>query len=643
MCGIAGIVDFDGQPIADGLVRAMCDAICHRGPDEEGVTQIPATPAGREPRAVLGNRRLSVIDVAGGHQPIANEDGTVWAVQNGEIYNFERLRERLERAGHRFATRSDTEVIVHLYEEHGEAFVRELDGMYAIALWDDRHKRLVLARDRFGKKPVLYAESGGRLWFASEFQALLADAAVKRELDPEALDEYLSFMAIPAPLTIYKGIRKLPPAHVLVRDEKGTRIERYWSLEYTPKHRISERDASSEVRRLLTEAVRKRLISEVPLGAFLSGGVDSSAVVALMATLSSTPVKTFSIGFDDVRFNELPHARRVAERYGCEHHEFEVRPNAVEVMHTLVRHYGEPHADSSAIPSFYLARLTRKHVTVALNGDGGDESFAGYGWHLAGRMAERWQRVPAPARAAAESVARQLAPRSSDRRSPFTRLTRFLSGASRSRPAQYRAWLSVFTPELKARLYEPSRQWSGADRLQEVFARTQHLDGVDAMLAADVAWYLPTDLLVKMDIATMANSLEARSPFLDTELCEFVARLPSTLKLHGRESKYLLKRAVADLVPAENMYRRKQGFAVPISSWFRGELRELLADHVLSPRALSRGLFRRDAIQQLFDDHQQGRADHGHHLWVLLMLELWFRTFMDAPAPAPLIADAATV
>src|SRR5436190_19224830 len=388
MCGIAGIVDFDGRNIPYSLVQSMCSAICHRGPDDEGVLSIPSDPSGTEPRAMLGNRRLSIIDIAGGHQPLSNEDGSIWTVQNGEIYNFQEVRERLEAKGHRFATRSDTEIIVHLYEEMGDEFARELDGMFAIALWDDRKKKLVLARDRFGKKPLLYAEAAGRLWFGSEFQALLADPAIKREIDYEALDEYMSFMSVPAPLTIYKQIRKLPPAHVLVRDASGTRIERYWSLEYTPKNRISEDEAIIETRRLLTEAVRKRLISEVPLGAFLSGGIDSSAVVALMAGLQSAPVKTFSIGFDDPRFNELAHARRVAERYGCEHHEFEVHPKAVEILPAIAKHYGEPYADSSAIPSFYLAQLTRKHVTVALNGDGGDETFAGYGWHYGSRMAE---------------------------------------------------------------------------------------------------------------------------------------------------------------------------------------------------------------------------------------------------------------
>jgi asparagine synthase (glutamine-hydrolysing) len=555
-------------------------------------------------------------------------------VQNGEIYNFQQLRDELAAAGHRFATKSDTEVIVHLYEQKGEAFARELDGMFAIAIWDDRRKKLVLARDRFGKKPVLYAEAAGRLWFGSEFQALLADAAISREIDYEALDEYLSFMAVPAPLTIYRQIRKLPPAHILVRDASGTRVERYWQLDYLPKHRIGEDEAAAEVRRLLTEAVRKRLISEVPLGAFLSGGVDSSAVVAVMAGLSTTPVKTFAIGFDDPRYNELPHARRVAERYGCEHHEFEVRPNAVDILPRMTRHYGEPYADSSAIPSFYLAELTRRHVTVALNGDGGDEAFAGYGWHLAGRLAERWQRVPEPLRAAAERTAAALLPSSGNRRSRLSKAARFVSGAGRPRPAMYRSFLSVFTNDMKKALYSSPPRHHAVDRLAGVFAGLEGLDGVDAMLAADVAWYLPTDLLVKMDIATMAHSLESRSPLLDWQLCEFVARLPSDLKLRGRTSKYLLKKAVADLVPDVNMHRPKQGFAVPISGWLRGELRDFLADHILSDRFNARGLFDPAEVRRLVDDHRQQRHDYAHHLWVLLMLELWFRAFIDSPAAA---------
>jgi len=640
MCGIAGLVDFDGPHAPESLVRAMCTAMCHRGPDDEGVMAIPGQAAPHEPRAILGNRRLSIIDVAGGHQPIGNEDGTIWVVQNGEIYNFQELRARLKGSGHTFATNSDTEILVHLYEEVGDDFVRELDGMFALALWDDRRKRLLLARDRFGKKPLLYAEAGGRLSFGSEFQAILADPAIRRDIDYDALDEYLSFMSVPAPLTIYRQIRKLPPAHVLVRDAKGTEIRRYWSLQYLPKLEIDEDEAAREVRRLLTEAVRKRLISEVPLGAFLSGGVDSSAVVAIMAGLIGDRVKTFSIGFDDPRFNELPYARRVAEKYGCDHHEFQVQPRAIEVVPTLVKHYGEPYADSSAIPSFYLAKLTRQHVTVALNGDGADESFGGYGWHRGSRLAESWQQLPSALRGLVEPIAAGLAPLSSRRRSRLSQLARFMSAASRPRPERYRQWLSLFTHELKAEMYA-SRPHPHRDPIAAIFAAAPSLDAVDSMLHADMEWYLPTDLLVKVDIATMASSLEARSPFLDWHLTEFAARLPSSYKVKGRTSKYILKKAIADLVPAGNMHRQKQGFAVPVGPWLRGELKAFLADHILSARFQARGLFKPAVVQKLFDAHQHGAGDHAHHLWTLLMLELWFREFIDQ-APAKALAETRT-
>jgi asparagine synthase (glutamine-hydrolysing) len=444
-------------------------------------------------------------------------------------------------------------------------------------------------------------------------------------------------MSVPAPLTIYKQIRKLPPAHVLVRDAQGVHLKRYWSLNYLPKLQIDEEEAALEVRRLLTEAVRKRLISEVPLGAFLSGGVDSSAVVAIMAGLVGDRVKTFSIGFDDPRFNELPYARRVAEQYGCDHHEFQVKARAIEVVPTLVKHYGEPYADSSAIPSFYLAKLTRQHVTVALNGDGGDESFGGYGWHLGSRIAERWQQIPSPLRVLAEQVASGLAPLSSHRRSPLARLSRFMSAASRPRAARYRHWLSVFTADMKAEMYASPHQ-RHRDPIEAIFAAAPSLDAVDAMLHADMEWYLPTDLLVKVDIATMANSLEARSPFLDWHLTEFAARLPSTFKVKGNTSKYILKKAIGDLIPAGNMHRPKQGFAVPVGPWLRDELKDFLADHILGSRFQSRGLFKPAAVQRLFDDHQRGAGDHAHHLWTLLMLELWFREFIDE-APARSIVE----
>ncbi len=634
MCGIAGAVSFSGRRVDEATVVSMCDAIRHRGPDDRGVMAF-APPSGGRGSAGLGSQRLAIIDVAGGTQPIANEDRTIWTVFNGELYNFQELRRGLESRGHRFRTSSDTEVIVHLYEEKGEACVADLEGMFALAVWDRARERLLLARDRFGKKPLLYAQRGDELHFASEFSALRAAGVLTSEIDLDALDAYLTFMSIPAPLTIYRGVRKLPPASWLTIDRQGVRVERYWRLEYLPKMDIGEGEAALRVRELFTDAVRKRLISEVPLGAFLSGGVDSSAVVAVMAGLSSRPVKTFSIGFGDADYDELPHARRVAARYNCEHHEFVVEPNATDILPTLVRHYGEPYADSSAIPSYYLAQLTRQHVTVALNGDGGDEAFAGYPWHLANRVVGAWHGVPLPVRRATERTLQAVLPSSAERRSFVSRLRRFLKAASGTSAERYAGWIGVFSEDLKRELVRPAWRSGGSTMrsLSAMFERFGPLDAVDTFLAADTDWYLPTDLLVKMDIATMANSLEARSPFLDHHLVEFAARLPSRFKLNGRTSKHVLRQAVADLVPADNLSRPKRGFAVPIGRWLRRELRELAADHLLGRRAAERGLFDPAVVARIVGEHQSGKADHAHHLWVLLMLELWHREFVDAPQP----------
>jgi asparagine synthase (glutamine-hydrolysing) len=628
MCGIAGAADFRNRRIDEALVRAMCQALRHRGPDDEGVVFFPLAgrPGSRRAAAALGSRRLSIIDLTGGHQPLSNEDGTVWTVCNGEIYNFRELRAELEGKGHRFTTASDCEVIVHLYEERGEDFVSALDGMFALALWDDRTQRLVLARDRFGKKPLLYAQVNGRLLFASEFQALLRDGTLPREVDLAALDDYLAFMAIPAPRTIYRAVRKLPPGHLLILDRRGTTVRPYWRLSYGPKLRLGEGEAAEAVLEALTRAVRKRLVSDVPLGAFLSGGVDSSAVVACMAGLTDRPVKTFSIGFEESDYDELPHARRVARRFGCDHHEFVVRPRAVDVLPTLVRHFGEPFADSSAVPTYYLSRMTREHVTVALSGDGGDEAFAGYGRHLGFRLAEWWQRTPALLRRPLAGATGGLAAGGPGARSLPVRAGRFLNVASRSRPERYRAWAGLFTPEAMRSLRGCALADGAAS--DALFDEAEGLDAVDAALAADTRFYLPTDLLVKMDIMSMANSLEVRSPFLDRDLVELAARLPSDLKLRRFTSKFVLKKALAARVPAENLSRGKRGFAVPIGGWFRGELRDFLADHLLDARCARVGLVRPAVVAELIADHQAGRRDHAHQLWTLLMLELWHREFI---------------
>jgi asparagine synthase (glutamine-hydrolysing) len=625
MCGIAGIVHFDGAPIPERLAERMCAAIAHRGPDDRGVVSMPRDQVdGRRPRAAFGNQRLSIIDVAGGHQPIANEDATIWTVLNGEIYNFKEVRARLSALGHRFATQSDTEVIVHGYEQWGEAVVEELDGMFALAVWDGRTDRVLLARDRFGKKPLLYYEDETRLVFASEFQALLPVPGIDRELDVTALGAYLAYMSVPAPRTMYRRVKKLSPAHLLTRDRAGSRLHRYWSLAFTPKKHVTDSDAVDCTKHLLRSAVKKRLMSEVPLGAFLSGGVDSSVVVGLMAELSGRPVKTFSIGFDEPQYDELPYARRVAAAFGCEHHEFVVRPAAVDVLPALARHFGEPFADSSAIPSWYLAQLTRQHVTVALNGDGGDEIFAGYGRHLGNDLAERWQKLPAPFRVSAGRVAHSRLLADVGGR----RAARFADAAALSRSDRYRAWAGVFSPDAIAELSPVADSEESVVPREFDAART--LDAVDSFLAVDTNVYLPSDLLAKVDITSMAHSLEVRSPLLDRELAEFVAAMPASFKLRRLTTKYLLKKAAAGLVPEATLRRPKRGFAVPIARWFRGELRPFLSDHLQPSELAQSGVLKQKIIDRLIADHLGGARDYAHHLFVLLMLELWHRQFMHA-------------
>ncbi len=627
MCGIVGIVNLDGAGVDPSLLARMNEAIRHRGPDEEGTYL--------KENVGLAMRRLAIIDLKGGQQPIANEDRTCWIVYNGEVYNFRELKKKLEDLGHTFRTDCDTEAIVHAYEEFGADCPRHLRGMFAFAIWDERKRELFVARDRVGKKPLLYSKVGDSFVFGSEFTALLLHPAVGREVDREAIHDYLTFMCVPAPLTAYRDIRKLEPGHSLTLKSDGEmKVERYLQPDFSKKINVTEEEAGERALELLREAVRVRLMSEVPLGAFLSGGVDSSAVVALMAEESSTPVKTFSIGFDEQDFSELHHARRVAERVGAEHHEFVVRPEALEVLPTLVEHYGEPYADSSAIPTYYVARETRRHVTVALNGDGGDECFAGYERYAAMRLSERYRKLPGVLR---EQVIRQavgLLPSSEVKRGRVRSLKRFLQAASLPPVERYLRWVSVFNTQAKGELYTAafSRETEGADPrewLAPWFRRANGAGVVDASLLADTMTYLPNDLLVKVDIASMAVSLEARSPFLDHHVIEFAASLPESMKLRGLTTKYILKRTLKKLLPAENLKRGKMGFGVPVGHWFRGGMQKFLRENLLSERSARRGFFRPEAVRQLVELHARGERDHTHQLWTLLMLELWFQRFID--------------
>jgi asparagine synthase (glutamine-hydrolysing) len=628
MCGIGGKIYLDpARAVEPEVLERMSAVLAHRGPDDAGLYR--QGPVG------LVHRRLSIIDLSpAGHQPMANEDESCWIVFNGEIYNFQALREDLVRRGHRFRSRTDTEVVLHSYEEQGAGCVEALRGMFAFAIWDARRRQLVLARDRLGKKPLAYQWDGEAFRFASEVKAIFQDPALAPRPDPLALSRYLTFGYVPSPSSAFQGIRRLPPAHVLVWREGRVEIRRYWRLR--PDQRRTQPEAAwrEELLARLEEAVRIRLVSDVPLGAFLSGGIDSSAIVAMMCRAAGR-VKTFSVGFGEPEYDELAAARLVAERFGTEHHELVVRPDAAGILPTLAWHYDEPFADSSAVPTYYIARMTRRHVTVALNGDAGDENFGGYERYAALRLAAAVDRCPgAPAVRGALRAGLALWPRTGRRGGLLTRGRRFLEGLSEEPARRYGRWMAHFVGAEKARLCTPEfLAAAGAaddlDPLLTAYRESRAPDPADAAMAADIALYLPDDLLVKVDIATMANSLEARSPFLDHPLMEFAAAIPADLKIRGRATKLLLKRALRDLLPEAILQRSKRGFGVPIDHWLRGELRELARETLLSPQALERGYLRRGAVERLLDEHGRGAANWHPQLWNLLMLELWHRTYVD--------------
>jgi asparagine synthase (glutamine-hydrolysing) len=614
MCGIAGCVT--GGKVEASLIKDMCDAVHHRGPDDEGyhVTE----------NVGLGMRRLAIIDVASGRQPIYNEDRTIVVVYNGETYNFEELRRTLQRKGHLFRTDTDTECIVHLYEEYGERCVEHMRGMFAFALWDDRRKRLLLARDRIGKKPLFYRMTGEGIWFASEVKSLLVDPTFERRVDPVALHHYLTYQYVPAPWSIFEGLRKLPPAHTLVYEHGQATLRRYWRLSYREKLRVSEEEATQLVEESLREAVRLRLISERPLGAFLSGGVDSSLVVSMMAEMTS--VKTFTIGFDEAQWDERRFARQVAERYSTEHHELVVRPSITDLLWRMARHYDEPFADSSAVPSFCLAELAAAKVTVALNGDGADESFGGY---LRYTLFERTRRLRVP-----DLVQPLLA-------SALTALPRSALARALLAPAveRYPRMMSYFDSEQKRALYTDGfSDIVGAensyDLITDLFETSDAEHVFDQLLDVDVQTYLPGDLLVKMDIATMAHSLEARSPFLDHRLMELAASLDVGLKRRAGKGKHILRVLGARRLPRAVLERPKMGFGVPIGRWLRNELRDMTWDLLTDPIAEGRGYFQMSSVRRLLDDHQAG-IDHACRIWALLMFEIWHRTYVDSSVSPP--------
>lgn len=626
MCGICGIADGHGRSLDQASLRRLNNAIAHRGPDGEGYYEHGGVG--------LGMRRLAVIDVAGGDQPIYNEDKSIALVFNGEIYNYQALQEGLRQRGHHLRTNSDTECVAHLYEEEGPDCFRHLRGMFALALWDEGRQRLLLARDRLGKKPIFYTVQDGRLYWAAELGPLLSVLPHQPEIDLAAIDQYLSLQYIPEPHTAYKDVYKLPAASYALWERGNLTLERYWDLPFEPKHEAGEDALSEELRSLAAEAVRLRLISEVPLGAHLSGGIDSSIVVALMAEASSGPVKTFSVGFEEGNFSELPLARQVAERYGTDHHEFTLTFGDIPAtLETLLQHFGEPFADPSALPLYHLSRLTRQHVTVALNGDGGDESFAGYPRYWLDPLADNYLRLP---KAVTHSMVPALAgalPDAGDRpvgRGLSNGIKRLPQLAEVDERASLLRWSSYFTVAQKQALWQPSvaaglnlRQ--AEQDMSTIYAAAPAHTRLDRTLYTDIKTYLPGALLVKADRMTMAHALEGRSPFLDHVLMEWAAHLPVRYKLRGRQGKYLLRKAFADKLPAAVLAHGKQGFGIPVGAWLRGPLEGWLRELLLAPEAPLSGWFERDALAGLIAQHQARKQDHGKRLWALACLALWKR------------------
>lgn len=619
-------------------VRCMLAAIRHRGPDDERVKYANG--------ATIGARRLAILDLERGYQPVANEAGDVWAVQNGEIYNFADVRRELIARGHQFHTANDTEILPHAYEEWGLDLVPRLRGMFALALWDERRQQLLLARDRFGKKPLLYAKTEDGLLFGSEIQALLAHPTVSRSVNAAAIADYLKFGYVPSPDTAFAEISKLPPAHTLLWRQGAVSLQRYWRPTFAPKSKLSFEDAADELRSRIDEAVRIRLLSDVPLGAFLSGGLDSSMVVAHMANHSERPVRTFSVGFRDHSYDELRYARLVAKAFGTDHTEFVVDASETDALPMLVRHLGEPFADSSIVPTYHVARVTRSHVTVALTGDGGDELFGGYDRYKAvGLSTLTADRLP---KRIVAVLARLAASMPADVRLPhfITRVRRFAMTLDLPPESRYLRWIGYFTGPLWDLVVGDELRGIGNDPvrlLREVGLGSGAADEIERYMSIDMQTYLPGDLLSKMDIATMACSLEARSPLLDHELAEFVAELPARYKVSNGVSKVILRRAGKGILPEEILRRGKMGFMAPVATWLRGPLRDAFREMVLDGRAVNHGYISAVGAARLYNEHLSGQADRAPLLWALFMLELWFRECVNGTESSATLASGRAV
>ncbi|TWU04638.1 asparagine synthase (glutamine-hydrolyzing) [Stieleria varia] len=632
MCGITGSVwRRDELAIGESQLQRMTDAITHRGPDEHGQWLCPnhRDAYGQNVGIALGFRRLSIIDVQGAHQPLSSENGNVRVVFNGEIYNYQTLRRRLEGTGHQFTTSGDGESIVHLYEDIGTDCFAQLNGMFAIAIWDAKRNRLVLARDRIGQKPLFYAATSDRIVFGSELKSLHAVPGVCNEIDPGAIDEFLTYQYIPHPGTIWKGVRKLSPGHFLIYQDGKVTVERYWDFDPAYEKEISAAQARERLSELLTDSVRLRLQSDVPLGSFLSGGIDSSLITAIAQSLRDEPVRTFSIGFPVADFDETAYAAKVASHLGTEHQRFEVQPHGVEIIDKLVWHYDEPFGDSSAVPTWYLSELTRKQVTVALSGDGGDELFAGYERYRALWLSQRMQRWFPVHKIPGASLLQRL-PDSNKRRSIIRRGKRFLEAMGETAPRRYMNWLQIFPESLRADLYtdEFVQTLPGDDPfdfLQSAWARSNKRDDVTRASISDILTYLPCDLCTKVDIASMAHGLEVRQPMLDHRVVEFAASLPVHHKFRGKRGKLILQDTFGSMIPSSIFTRKKMGFGIPIANWFRSELKPMVHDTLLADDAKISPFLRIDAVREMVRQHEQSEQNHGYRLWNLLILEKWLR------------------
>lgn len=623
MCGICGQLSFNPNRSVDRLeLEAMCASLRHRGPDDQGVYQRGSIG--------LGATRLSIIDLETGHQPLSNETGTIWGTLNGEIYNYRELRAGLLGRGHEFATHGDTEVLVHLYEEYGDDFVTHLHGMFAIAIWDEPRRRLLLARDRLGIKPLFYAEHDEHLVWASEIKALL-HADLPRRVDPVALHDYLSFDYVPGPRTMFEGIHKLPAGHLLTW-AGATRLRRYWDVprqQRAPSHNVEE--LSAQLRGLLEDAVRENMVSDVPVGAFLSGGLDSSVVVALMARISAEPIRTFSVGFQERSYNELPYARQVAEQYGTRHHEVVVEPRIEHVIHAIVDHFDEPFADSSAVATYYVSEVARRHVKVAMSGDGGDEIFGGYTIYQADRLAHLYRRLPRfLGEGAIPRLVRRL-PASERKMSWDLKLRRFVDHARRDPLAAHGSWRIIFTEEMKELLYtdRATTRHDSLALLRSHFDAYLGDDLLNRFMYVDTKVSLVDDMLTKVDRMSMANSLEVRVPLLDHRIVEWMSQVPSSLKVRRLNLKYLFKRVARDLLPPGIVDRRKAGFHVPIPGWIKQELRPLIDEQLGEATLMRQGVFDPAYVAHLLAQHRAGRENYSRNIWGLLMFGLWYDRYIE--------------